>query len=45
MIVLVRKYIMNISNSFYNKHPKVPLGRWKLKKKNDFKFYDHCFQS
>jgi len=34
-----------ISNNFFNKHPYVPLGRWKLKKKTTIKYYDYCFRS
>ena len=34
-----------LSKNFFNKHPYVPLGRWKLKKNTTIKYYDYCFRS
>ena len=36
---------IRVSKNFFNKHPYVPLGRWKLKKNRTIKYYDYCFRS
>ena len=36
---------IQVSKNFFNKHPYVPLGRWKLKKNSTIKYYDYCFRS